>query len=69
MAGAFQHNAFQQDAFQMGHHIASTVTLQLPVDYALAGEQNNAPVGQRKGRLTFKTGRAQGRALRHTFNE
>lgn len=36
---AFQGNAFQFDAFQMGPRVVSTRVLDLPVDYVLAGQQ------------------------------
>jgi hypothetical protein len=38
--------------------ITSTIYMQKPVDYALAGEQ-----------YSFKSGRASGRGLRHAFGE
>lgn len=68
---AFQRNAFQNNAFQVGidHTISSTTVLQKPIDCVMAGDQEDEKPSTRKGRLTFKQGRAAGRALRHVFGE
>ena len=58
---AFQINAFQSDAFEMTN-ITSTAIIQKPVDYALAGDQND------QGR-TVRSGRLAGSAMKHAFGE
>ncbi len=69
MAGiVFQRGVFQRNVFQMGTPLTSTATLQLPVDYALAGEQHEEP-GRRRKQSVFRSGRIAGRALRHVFSE
>ena len=66
MAHAFQDNAFQGNAFQMFYvPITSTTVLQKPVDYALAGDQDEP--GRRS--LPVRAGRLAGKAMRHVFNE
>ena len=62
MAHAFQDDAFQANAFQMNIlSVTATTVLQKPVDYALAGDQDQ--------KMPFKSGRLAGRAMRHAFNE
>lgn len=65
--GVFQDGVFQPNVFHVGTDVTSTAILQLPVDYALAGEQGD-PDGRRT-RLSFRPGRAAGFALKHAFSE
>lgn len=58
-SSAFQRNAFQMTAFQVGTRPTSTDILQLPIDYVLAGQQPYKQSGReyeiRPRNLTEKT--------------
>ncbi len=64
IATAFQASAFQSNAFQIVG-VTSTNVLQLPVDYALAGDQEE----YRHRGLPVRSGRLSGKAMRRAFNE
>lgn len=67
--GVFQDGVFQANVFQIGTAMTSTAgVLPLPVDCVMAGDADAPPDGQRT-QLSFKTGRPQGRALRHIYGE
>jgi len=66
---AFQPSAFQDNAFQVTQiTITSSTILHKPVDYALAGDQNDKDNARHRG-LPIRTGRLGKTMVRHTFNE